>query len=337
MATLEDIRKNYPEYKDLTDRQLADGIYSKFYSDMPRDQFNATIGYRVNTGADVAKSAATGLTEAGTSMAGAGGDMRSMASRLAEQLIMGSGRWIAERMGIPVSEEQMAKAREAYRSAPSIPLGGPTSSEAKRTVEYYAGPLHEPETTAGEFTRTVSRHAPGLLGGPANIGRRALTQVLGPGVGEELAARAVKEVAPDFEPAARFVGSVAGGAPFALTSSNVGQAANMASKVLQSPVTQAVSSGLGAFGGHGMGPVATLVGAVTSPVVTSAAGFVAKKIGERLTEREVARIKELTSASPLGAVAARQLSDQLGGAPLSFKQIALVNSLLAADHVLPRE
>jgi hypothetical protein len=44
MATLGDIRASYPQYGDLSDEQLADGLYRKFYSDMPRDEFNAKIG-----------------------------------------------------------------------------------------------------------------------------------------------------------------------------------------------------------------------------------------------------------------------------------------------------
>lgn len=39
------IRNQHPEYNDLTDGQLADGLYKKFYSDMPRDQFNAKVGF----------------------------------------------------------------------------------------------------------------------------------------------------------------------------------------------------------------------------------------------------------------------------------------------------
>lgn len=42
--TLQGIRQQHPEYSDLSDQQLADGLYKKFYSDMPRDQFNVKIG-----------------------------------------------------------------------------------------------------------------------------------------------------------------------------------------------------------------------------------------------------------------------------------------------------
>lgn len=45
MATLAEIRAKYPQYSDLTDSQLADGLHAKFYADMPRADFNARIGF----------------------------------------------------------------------------------------------------------------------------------------------------------------------------------------------------------------------------------------------------------------------------------------------------
>lgn len=45
MATLAEIRQQYPGYADMSDGQLADALYNKFYSDMPRDQFNAKVGF----------------------------------------------------------------------------------------------------------------------------------------------------------------------------------------------------------------------------------------------------------------------------------------------------
>lgn len=44
MATLADIRRQYPDYKDLSDEDLAGKLHQKFYSDIPREQFNAKIG-----------------------------------------------------------------------------------------------------------------------------------------------------------------------------------------------------------------------------------------------------------------------------------------------------
>lgn len=45
MPTIAEVRQQYPQYKDLTDQQLADGLHQKFYSDMPRAEFNQKIGF----------------------------------------------------------------------------------------------------------------------------------------------------------------------------------------------------------------------------------------------------------------------------------------------------
>ncbi len=42
---LKEIRQKYPQYNDLPDSQLADGFYNKFYSDMPRADFDKQIGF----------------------------------------------------------------------------------------------------------------------------------------------------------------------------------------------------------------------------------------------------------------------------------------------------
>lgn len=44
MPTIAEIRAQYPQYEDLSDAKLADGLYQKFYSDMPREEFNSKIG-----------------------------------------------------------------------------------------------------------------------------------------------------------------------------------------------------------------------------------------------------------------------------------------------------
>jgi len=45
MPTISEIRQKYPQYRDMSDADLADALHRKFYSDMPRDQFNTAIGY----------------------------------------------------------------------------------------------------------------------------------------------------------------------------------------------------------------------------------------------------------------------------------------------------
>jgi hypothetical protein len=44
MATLADVRSQYPQYNDLSDTELADALHSKFYSNIPKDVFYTQIG-----------------------------------------------------------------------------------------------------------------------------------------------------------------------------------------------------------------------------------------------------------------------------------------------------
>lgn len=46
MPTIAEIRDKYPQYKDMTDEALADALHRKFYSDMPREQFDFSVGMR---------------------------------------------------------------------------------------------------------------------------------------------------------------------------------------------------------------------------------------------------------------------------------------------------
>lgn len=44
MASITEIRQQYPEYSDLTDTELADAFHKNFYSDIPKEQFYKTLG-----------------------------------------------------------------------------------------------------------------------------------------------------------------------------------------------------------------------------------------------------------------------------------------------------
>jgi hypothetical protein len=58
MATIAEIRTQYPQYKDMSDKALADALYTKFYSDLPRADFDTKVGLtaeRANVGAEIPK------------------------------------------------------------------------------------------------------------------------------------------------------------------------------------------------------------------------------------------------------------------------------------------
>lgn len=42
---IQEIRKQYPMYSDISDQELVDGLHQKFYSDIPKDDFYKTVGF----------------------------------------------------------------------------------------------------------------------------------------------------------------------------------------------------------------------------------------------------------------------------------------------------
>ena len=48
MATIQEVRQKYPDYQDLSDTQLADALYEKYYSDMDKGKFYVSVGLSVD-------------------------------------------------------------------------------------------------------------------------------------------------------------------------------------------------------------------------------------------------------------------------------------------------
>lgn len=49
MAGLKDFRSQHPEYNDVPDKELADKLHAKFYSDIPKNQFDKKMGVSQDT------------------------------------------------------------------------------------------------------------------------------------------------------------------------------------------------------------------------------------------------------------------------------------------------
>jgi hypothetical protein len=68
MATLADIRQKHPEYADLSDQQLAEGLHKKFYSDMSFEDFAKKVQFAPQDIASIRQPEAppvTGVERAG--------------------------------------------------------------------------------------------------------------------------------------------------------------------------------------------------------------------------------------------------------------------------------
>lgn len=162
---------------------------------------------------DVGKSLVSGVGQGVIGSVGAAGDIATAASSGAAYLL--------ERFGTPMLQKLAPELQEKLGSAIQRVRGGPlppTTASLQEKVEGVTGDFYEPQTTAGEYAETIGEFAPGVIGGPGGLARRAITQVALPAIGSEAAGQATEGTA--LEPYARVGGAVAG----ALTPSAVSRA-----------------------------------------------------------------------------------------------------------------
>jgi hypothetical protein len=81
---LEDFRRQYPQYSDISDEDLAKGLHRRFYSDIPFEDFSQRVGLNlVNLFVPALKSGVSLAQEAGYALAGRTGLMDEAAAQKA--------------------------------------------------------------------------------------------------------------------------------------------------------------------------------------------------------------------------------------------------------------
>lgn len=184
MGALDDFRAKYPgAYDDLSDQDLADRLYSRFYSDMPRDDFDARVGLDspglLETAGDVGEQAGNRAVAGLADLGGIVGDVDTLAGEV--------GNWIGNRVARTFGTRQ-----EDTKYDPSRRITAglfPTSDELKdatgftertpttpggRTFDKYIGPVVEavPGAVVGgggigavraAGVRGLVRQAPGIV------------------------------------------------------------------------------------------------------------------------------------------------------------------------------
>ena len=159
MLNIQEVRSKYPQYKDLSDKELLDSLHGKYYPDMPIEEFYSKTGFGMEErsqalppltkrqrAADILKSAG-GIYKGASYVPGMVGDI--------------------EKLGKTFLPEFMTK--------PFI--GGdrpvqvfPTSKDIRTGVEALIPGLEElgrykPQTSVGGFLQSITEFAtPGLLG-----------------------------------------------------------------------------------------------------------------------------------------------------------------------------
>jgi len=181
MATISEVRAKFPQYNDLSDEQLAAALHQKFYSDMPKAEFDRLVGLGAPAAAPAAsapKAEAPGVFQGVTDALGSGfsfglQDEARAIGRAASQWAFGQAR------GEPVSyadayaaavEDERAKARAFAEANPVISgaanlVGGVASAAPARVASAVAA---APLTTAQAAKQAAISGA--ISGGVAGFG-----------------------------------------------------------------------------------------------------------------------------------------------------------------------
>ena len=193
--TIQEVRQKYPQYSDLSDKQLVDALHSKYYSDIPKNDFYNQVGLTAKD--DVAlKQLETGLQEETRQQ------RRKKAADVLRSVATGAVRGISGVAGLPALLEQVSPTKGFIQQMP----GGPLAELAKATqrtgiisgelgvafpsqqrivsgVEQIPGARaitqYQPQTKAGEFAETISEFA--APGGLFARGIRPATAAIGVG------------------------------------------------------------------------------------------------------------------------------------------------------------
>lgn len=152
---------------------------------------------------DIAKSTGAGLVRGAAGLAGLKGDV--------EEIIGGGLDWLGRKVGLPEPPPIRPPSGAIETALEKVhKFLSPTSADVTSAIEGAIGPLHEPETTAGEYARTIGEFVPGALAGPGGLARKALTQTVLPALASETAGQVTEGTR--LEPYARMVGAILGSA-----------------------------------------------------------------------------------------------------------------------------
>lgn len=152
---------------------------------------------QMGMGEDMARSGATGLRQGTEGLVGMFGDAAQMQGDIAG--------WVAGKFGAsPETQESVTGWGRKLN-----PFGmAPTTDEIQSVTRPVIGENYQPQTTAGEYARTVGQFAPGAFTGPGGLARKTAMTVV-PALASETAGQLTKGTAA--EPYARGAAALVGG------------------------------------------------------------------------------------------------------------------------------
>lgn len=149
-----------------------------------------------STAMDMLRSLPAGIREGIEGVAGLPGDLTNLAHRAIT--------YVGDKTGLPTETANKLLNAAAYVSPF---LGHVDTGDIHGATSKVVGDSYEPQTTPGEYMRTIGQFAPGLVAGPEGVAPRIAATVI-PALTSETAGQLTKNTVA--EPYARFIGSLLG-------------------------------------------------------------------------------------------------------------------------------
>lgn len=234
------VEKGAPE-SDIDAYLQTEGVTAAELQSAGRELASTVGGFA----GDVAKSAGVGVGEGLIGLAGIPGDVR--------RTLLDGAEYLAGKMS-PEFSRTVSKVRPSVENVLRRvgPLSGADSGEIKRSIERHTGEFYQPQSTTGEYARTLGQFAPNAIS-PGTLARRVVGGVVAPALASEAVGQATKGTA--YEPAARIAAAIGGSmaASGAVSLVNRGRdgvkgVSTGASKVLEKTVTPGAEARLAELG-----------------------------------------------------------------------------------------
>ena len=162
---------------------------------------------------DIIQSLGSGVRQGIETTAGAIGDTAGLNADIVN--------FVMEKLGADPATREKAQQIAKALTFPGASLVAPTTEQIQGVTDPILGRPHEPQTTAGEFAKTVGEFAPAAVAGPGGLARKTALTVA-PAVASEAAGQLARAADSEgVESFARLGGALAGGGLAAGTSARV--------------------------------------------------------------------------------------------------------------------
>lgn len=248
MATIKDIRSKYPQYNDLTDRELAEKFHAKFYADLPFEEFAGKINLQEPSYAETAAGVVTDIPTTVANIPGSaanlvGGIYEAVTNPIETVQTLGDVGAGGIRNAAILAERNGALPQGSVDFLDS--LGDPAASAAaSEKAAAFGGVIADRWGSAEKIRRTLREDPVGFLGDLSTILTGAGAGVRATGMAPRVAG-AVERTATAVDPLA-LAGrgaSAAGGAVNRMLPAQTGQVTQTAKNLLPKVAQQLETTG----------------------------------------------------------------------------------------------